>query len=245
MPASPRSPCPYAWWQDHAARLDKLQLRVLDDLRRQHRRGDNRHDLVVVAVQDQCRHIELLQVLGQIGFGERLDADIGRPACRPSCSAARTTRARLAKPSRPDGCRRKTASLRSFRTANGPRARWRECRSNTSIGVPPGLAVRLQHDGRHRADQHGLRDAARAVPADVARDFAAAGRMADVNRSCQIELRRRARRDRRRTYPCHCRARAGSNGRDRADHGRCSDSHAAARKNIWSSQASALAASRG
>ena len=59
--------------------------------------------------------------------------------------------------------------------------------SNTSIGRPPGLAARLQHQRRHRADQHRLGDALRAVAADVARDFAAAGRVADVDRVLQIE----------------------------------------------------------
>jgi hypothetical protein len=30
--------------------------------------------LVVVAVQDQGRHVELLEILGEVGLGERLDA---------------------------------------------------------------------------------------------------------------------------------------------------------------------------
>ena len=38
------------------------------------RRGVDRHDLVVVAVDDQGRHVELLQVLGEVGLRERLDA---------------------------------------------------------------------------------------------------------------------------------------------------------------------------
>ena len=51
---------------------------------------------------------------------------------------------------------------------------------------------------------------------------------------------RSAPRDRRRRCRGRCRSRAGSSGRGRGDRGRCSDSRASARKNIWSSNASAL-----
>ena len=54
--------------------------------------------------------------------------------------------------------------------------------------VPPGLAGGLQHQRRYGADQHGLCDALGAVPADIAGDFAAAGRMPDMDRVLQIEL---------------------------------------------------------
>ena len=47
----------------------------------------------------------------------------------------------------------------------------------------------LHHDGRHGADEHQLGDAALAVARDVACCFAAAGRMADVDRVAQIEMR--------------------------------------------------------
>jgi hypothetical protein len=45
-----------------------------------------------------------------------------------------------------------------------------------------GVGVRLQHQRRRRADQHGLGDAFRAVAADVAGDLTAACRMTDVDR---------------------------------------------------------------
>ena len=50
-----------------------------------------------------------------------------------------------------------------------------------------GIGRRLQHQRRHRADQHGLGHAFRAVAADVASDFAAAGGVADVDRVLQVE----------------------------------------------------------
>ena len=53
-----------------------------------------------------------------------------------------------------------------------------------------GIGRRLQHQRRDRADQHGLGDRAGAVAADVAGDFAAAGRVADVDRVSQVERAR-------------------------------------------------------
>jgi hypothetical protein len=51
-----------------------------------------------------------------------------------------------------------------------------------------GIGRRLQHQRRHRADQHGLGDALGAVAADIARDFAAAGGVADMDRVFQVEF---------------------------------------------------------
>src|ERR1039457_6686374 len=51
-----------------------LQGRVLDDLRRQEGRGTDGHDLVVVAVDDQGRDVDLLEVFGEVGLGEGIDA---------------------------------------------------------------------------------------------------------------------------------------------------------------------------
>ena len=48
---------------------------------------------------------------------------------------------------------------------------------------------RLQHQRRHGADEHGLGHAGGAVAADVARDLAAAGRVADVHGVAEIERR--------------------------------------------------------
>ncbi len=45
----------------------------------------------------------------------------------------------------------------------------------------------LDHHRRNGVDQHRLGDAARFCPGDIARDFAAAGRMADVDRVPEVE----------------------------------------------------------
>ena len=55
-----------------------LQGRVLDDLRGEEGRVTNRHDLVVVAVEDERRHVEFLEIRGEIRLGKRLDAEVRR-----------------------------------------------------------------------------------------------------------------------------------------------------------------------
>ena len=51
----------------------------------------------------------------------------------------------------------------------------------------PGIILGLQHERRHRADQHGLGHPLGAVAADIAGNFTAAGGMPDVNRLVQFE----------------------------------------------------------
>ena len=60
------------------ARID-FQRGAFDDLGREHGRGADRHDLIVVAVHDERRHVELLEILGEVGLGEGLDAVEARP----------------------------------------------------------------------------------------------------------------------------------------------------------------------
>ena len=65
--------------------LVNLQGRALDELGLELAGVGERHDLVVVALNDERRYVELLQVLGLIRLGERLDAEVcGRkPAIIP------------------------------------------------------------------------------------------------------------------------------------------------------------------
>src|SRR5215475_5473976 len=51
--------------------------RAPDELGRLPRRVLDGNDLVVLAVHDQGRNIDLLEVLGEIGLGEGLDALVG------------------------------------------------------------------------------------------------------------------------------------------------------------------------
>ena len=69
-----------------AERPVDLQRGALHDLRRQQRRSADRYDLIIVAVQNERRHIDLLEILGEVRFGEHFDAFVGAlDACIP-CS---------------------------------------------------------------------------------------------------------------------------------------------------------------
>jgi hypothetical protein len=71
----------------HAVRRSvvDLELSVLDQLSGARGRGPDRHDLVVVTVQDQRGHVEPLQVLRLIRLGDTLIQSYAAlcPACIP------------------------------------------------------------------------------------------------------------------------------------------------------------------
>ena len=50
------------------------RLRSFDELNRFSRGIVDWYDLVVLTVQNQRGHVDLLQVVGKVGFGKRLDA---------------------------------------------------------------------------------------------------------------------------------------------------------------------------
>ena len=60
-----------------------FQYGLLDQLRRQQRQICDRNDLVVIAVKNQRWNVDLLEILGEIGFRKRLDAFIG--TLKPTC----------------------------------------------------------------------------------------------------------------------------------------------------------------
>ena len=51
-----------------------LQGRVLDEFDRSESRGADGHDLVVVAMNDQCWHVDFFEIIGEIRLGKRLNA---------------------------------------------------------------------------------------------------------------------------------------------------------------------------
>jgi hypothetical protein len=53
------------------------QLRGFNKFLRKNRAGADRHDLVIVALEDEGWQVDLLMVLPEIGFGKRLDAIAG------------------------------------------------------------------------------------------------------------------------------------------------------------------------
>src|SRR5713101_7071032 len=62
----------------HAVRraLVNFERGVLDEFGRKPGRVADWDDLVVVSMKNQRRHVESLQIFGEIGFGKRLDAKV-------------------------------------------------------------------------------------------------------------------------------------------------------------------------
>src|SRR4051794_4463391 len=58
--------------------LVDFQRRARDELGRERGGIGERHDLVVVAVDEEGRHVETLEVFGEVRLRERLDAVVGR-----------------------------------------------------------------------------------------------------------------------------------------------------------------------
>ena len=156
------------------------ELCILHDLRREQRRILDRHDLIVVAVQDQRRHVDLLQVFGEVRFRERLDAEVrsgesGAHALQPErfAYALGDLRARPVVAIERQG--QILEELRAIGLDAG--SQLIEHLDRQAAGIGGGL----QHERRDRTDEHGFGDALGAVAADVAGDFAAAGGMADMD----------------------------------------------------------------
>ena len=146
----------------------------------------DRNDLVVVAVQDQGRNVELLEVSGEVGFREGLDAvegafEAGLHPLQPERipNALRHVRARPI-----EAVERQTEILEELRSVGenaGPDRIEHFERQSARIGS------RLQHEGRNRTDQDCLGDPLRTVASDVACDFTAAGRVPDMDGVAKVQ----------------------------------------------------------
>ena len=137
-------------------------------------------------MHDQGRHVDLLQVLREVRLGEGLDA-VDDPF-----------EARL-HPLHPERIAQPLRHLRAGTIGAVERPaqileELRAVRQNAGADPiehfhwqAPGVCGCLQHDRRHGANQHRLGDALRAVAADVAGDFSAAGGVTHVDCVAQIE----------------------------------------------------------
>src|ERR1035437_6902513 len=155
-----------------------LQDRVLDECGRGVSRGADRHDLVVVSMNDEGWHVELLEVLGEVRFGKRLDAvELVLETAPHTLKPERVADALADLRARPVGAEEgRTEILKELRAVGGntgadtiERLHWQAA----------GIGVRLEHQWRHRAHQHDPGDAPGAMAPDVAGDLSAAGRVAD------------------------------------------------------------------
>ena len=155
-----------------------LQSRVLDEFDRSERRGADRYDLVVVAVYDQCWHVEFFKIIGEIRLGKRLDAvelvlESALHPLEPKGVADALADLRTRPVSAIEGYRKILEELRTIRSHAGTNAVEYFDRQAAGIGV------RLKHVRRYGTHQYGPGNALGAVAADVAGDFSTAGRMAD------------------------------------------------------------------
>ena len=139
------------------ARID-FQGGVLDDLRGEHGRVADRHDLVIVTVDDQGRNVEPLEVFRHVRLGEGLDAiegcfeaDLHRPQPEHVPNALRYLG------TWPVGTVERCAELLvELRAVCGD--------AGADLvegldGCAARIGRRLEHQWRHRAHQHSLSDA--------------------------------------------------------------------------------------
>lgn len=135
-------------------------------------------------MQDQGRHVEFLQVLGRVSLRKGLDAEVGpREAAHHVCrqNDSRTPSDTLA----PGPLQPKNGIVRSLKNCE------RSARAQSMKHLDrqaAWIARRFEHRWRNRADQHRFRHALGAVASDEARNLAATGGMADVDRVMQVEL---------------------------------------------------------
>src|SRR5512135_565795 len=163
-----------------------LQGRALDQLRRQEGRGADGHDLVVVAMRDQGRDVEPLEVLGEVCLGKGLDAVVC--PLQPDLHAPEPERVANALGHRrawPVGTVEGLAQILVELGAIGGNAG-----ADGVEGVDrqtAGIDLRLQHQRWDSAQEHCLGQAGGAVATDVPGHLAATGGVADENRVFQIE----------------------------------------------------------
>ena len=163
-----------------------LELRAGDDLRRLQGSCLDGYDLVVVAMEDQRRYVDLLEVFGEIGLGEGLDAvvrtlDAHGHRHQPE-RIARTFRDVRPLPVRAvEGIGEIFVVLRTVgRDASSDLI---ERLDRQTLGVRLGL----EHQRRDGAEQHDLRHSGRSVAAHIPGHLASSCRVSDQYGVMEVE----------------------------------------------------------
>src|SRR5664279_3945365 len=137
-------------------------------------------------MQDQRRHVEPLEILGEIGLRECLDAVerglvAAQHALQPEGVAQPLGDFGPGPVETVEGKAEILEELRAISQHCGAdlieRSEWQAAR----------VLGRLKHQRRNGADQYGFGDTFRSVTADVTGDFAAPGGVTDVDRIAKIE----------------------------------------------------------
>jgi hypothetical protein len=144
------------------------------------------NDLVVLAVHDKSRDIDLLKVLSEIGLGEGLDAFVGVLEAGLHAPEPELIQYALGDLGpRPVGavklCRQVLVELRVVLHHTTPHVVEDLHRQPLRIGCG------FQHDRRHGGDEDHFGDPLRPVAPDVARDFAATSGVAYEHGVLEIE----------------------------------------------------------
>src|SRR5437879_64288 len=118
-------------------------------------------------MKDQCRHVELLEIRGEIRLGERLDAKVGRREAGHHPLEPE----RLAHAVRDLGTRPVVAVERQAEIL--PELRTVSLDTSAQLveyleGQTAGVGSRLEHERWDGADQHGLGHTLGAIPTDNA-----------------------------------------------------------------------------
>lgn len=161
---------------------------VLEELCRQRPRIGIRNDPIVIAVHYQHRHRDFFKVARKIRLRKRHDTVV---------VSLRTTHHFLAPPildyrfgsfrARPIEPVKRT--LRQIAIELRAMSRYLGLKSvEYFFGEVARVSGRFYHQRRHRANEHRFCNPALAVPAQVSRDLASAGRVADVHCVSEIEM---------------------------------------------------------
>src|SRR5215468_6959922 len=162
-------------------------LGTLDELGRLPGRVLDRDDLVIFTVQHERRHVEFLEVRGEIGLGECLDALIS--VLRSGLHAPEPE---LVEDALGDFGARPVGSIECYsKILVVLRAVTRDASSDLIEhlhGQTLGICLALQHDWRHGCDKYRFLHAIGSVPTDVSSNFAASCGVTD--KRCLLEIKR-------------------------------------------------------
>src|SRR5258706_14295470 len=173
----------------HAMRKTGIEFRcgILKQLGGKRPSISEGHDLVILSMHHQCRHIDLFEILGEVGFRKCLDTVVLRfnPAHHglppPVISDAL-----------PDvGAWPVVTIKRQRKILVILRAGFSRALANLIENFEWSAArilVGLDHDWWDGVDQHRFSDPSFAISSDITRDLSATRRMADVNNVTQVEL---------------------------------------------------------
>src|SRR6185369_1589467 len=169
-----------------------LQGRTLEQFGRQPSSVVDRHDLIIVAVEDQHRNVDLLQVLVEVALGELLDAVVSAleaslHALQPELIAEARGDLRLRAIGAVERERQVFVKLPLVLTQAISKRVERRQWQTTRIGCG------LDHDRRDCADQRRFFYATSAVPTHVASDFTSTGGVSDEYGIFELQLLEQAR----------------------------------------------------